>query len=193
MGGGGEVLVAHSSFLSCFCDPYCYSSQMVFSALQAAFHFPDGAGPLPLGRHFQILNTLDADGGFLVHALLSHAVQAGQPVVLFSCTHPWSHYANIGRKLGVPLAAAKEKGDVTLVDAEQASPKELTEPFLVDRLFQEVSQHVLKYSSSPRPVCLILDNVDNLLDLGATPDVFTQFIDACIDLTNQVGGGRKRD
>ncbi|RKP15082.1 hypothetical protein BJ684DRAFT_14632 [Piptocephalis cylindrospora] len=156
--------------------------------VKVAFHFPDGQGPLPQGRHFQILNTLHADGGFLVHALLAHAVQAGQPTVLFSCTHPWSHYANIGRKLTVPLVSAQEKGDLVLVDGRAAHIQDMSGSIAIDQLFQEFSQRILSQKASSKPPCLILDDVDTLLDLGTSPESLCELLDACVSLMNQVNG-----
>ncbi|RKP22459.1 hypothetical protein SYNPS1DRAFT_31944 [Syncephalis pseudoplumigaleata] len=95
---------------------------MVYATLSTLLH-GDSEVP-PAGECHLITDSLEADGNFLLHHYVSAFLRAAtgstsssQPsVILISTSQIFSHYAAIGKKLGMNLVAAKAKGQLYFMD-----------------------------------------------------------------------------
>uniref|UniRef100_H9GKE9 Elongator complex protein 6 n=1 Tax=Anolis carolinensis TaxID=28377 RepID=H9GKE9_ANOCA len=61
------------------------------------------------------------DASFLVHHFLSFYLKAGCKVCFVAIVQSFSHYSFVAQKLGVSLAAAKEKGQLVFLEGLKAS------------------------------------------------------------------------
>ncbi|NXP41494.1 ELP6 protein, partial [Leiothrix lutea] len=65
---------------------------------------------------FTLLRDTRTDGSFLVHHFLSFYLRAGCKVCFVALLQSFSHYSVVAQKLGVSLAAAKERGQLVFLE-----------------------------------------------------------------------------
>ncbi|CAG8433848.1 9609_t:CDS:2 [Ambispora gerdemannii] len=70
----------------------------------------------PSGSSILIKDTIGAEGGFLIHHFLVNQLKAEKHAVLVSLAQTMQHYATIGRKLGINLQIAQQKGTFSYID-----------------------------------------------------------------------------
>ncbi|KAI9599589.1 hypothetical protein BDF19DRAFT_462272 [Syncephalis fuscata] len=95
---------------------------MVYTTLSTLL-YGDNELP-PVGECHLITDSLEADGNFLLHHYVAaflrastSTVAASRPQVVFMGTGQiFSHYAAIGKKLGINVVAAKSKGQLYFMD-----------------------------------------------------------------------------
>ncbi|CAG8481307.1 6139_t:CDS:2 [Funneliformis mosseae] len=88
---------------------------MGYASLDASLSFPDD-NLLPSKRSILITDTLSASGNFLIHHFIVNQVKSDKHVVLVGLSQIFNHYLTIGRKLGVNLTLATQKGAFSFID-----------------------------------------------------------------------------
>ncbi|KAF9577326.1 Elongator subunit elp6 [Lunasporangiospora selenospora] len=80
-------------------------------------HLPSSHAPLlPPGSYLSISDTQASDGNFLLHHFISNYIKADQNVLVVGLAGILVHYTMVGRKLGVNLVSARQKGQFHFVD-----------------------------------------------------------------------------
>ncbi|NXT13836.1 ELP6 protein, partial [Prunella fulvescens] len=144
---------------------------------------------------FTLLRDTRTDGSFLVHHFLSFYLRAGCKVCFVALLQSFSHYNIVAQKLGVSLAAAKERGQLVFLEGlkscldllfgeeeQQGQPSPLQ--FLsgsssdLRALFDFVRVSLADCGSWKGPV-LLVDDLSVLLGLGAAPVAVLDFIHYC--------------
>jgi len=127
------------------------------------------------------------NANFLVNAILSHALKRNAAVCLVLCHNTFSHYYNIGMRLGYNLLNLKEKGQVTLVEPMKIIASDITDICkdftnrmeiiipdvtsmghvdIAHKLFAFVKEKHDEAARFSESVVLIIDDINHLLDLG---------------------------
>nr|XP_060638723.1 elongator complex protein 6 [Anolis sagrei ordinatus] len=75
----------------------------------------------PEAGKLTLLCAAKTDASFLVHHFLSFYLKAGCKVCFVAMVQSFSHYNFVAQKLGVSLAAAKEKGQLVFLEGLKAS------------------------------------------------------------------------
>ncbi|NXR59836.1 ELP6 protein, partial [Rhadina sibilatrix] len=143
---------------------------------------------------FTLLRDTRTDGSFLVHHFLSFYLRAGCKVCFVALLQSFSHYNIVAQKLGVSLAAAKERGQLVFLEGlkscldllfgEEEQPGQPSPlQFLSSDLralfdFVRASLTPSGCDSWKGPV-LLLDDLGVLLSLGAAPVAVLDFIHYC--------------
>ncbi|NWT13076.1 ELP6 protein, partial [Vireo altiloquus] len=144
---------------------------------------------------FTLLRDTRTDGSFLVHHFLSFYLRAGCKVCFVALLQSFSHYSIVAQKLGVSLAAAKERGQLVFLEGlkscldlvfgeeeqpEQPSPLQFLSTSDLRALFDfvRVSLTPSDGDSWKGPV-LLVDDLSVLLSLGAAPVAVLDFIHYC--------------
>ncbi|RMB93831.1 hypothetical protein DUI87_29708 [Hirundo rustica rustica] len=134
-----------------------------------------GASPeSPDAGKFTLLRDTRTDGSFLVHHFLSFYLRAGCKVCFVALLQSFSHYNIVAQKLGVSLAAAKERGQLVFLEGLNGSASDLRALFD----FVRVSLTPAGRDSWKGPV-LLVDDLSVLLSLGAAPVAVLDFIHYC--------------
>ncbi|KAK2514044.1 Elp6 [Columba guinea] len=136
----------------------------------------DASPERPQPGKFTLLRDTRTDGSFLVHHFLSFYLRAGCKVCFVALLQSFSHYNIVAQKLGVSLAAAKERGQLVFLEGLRSC---------LDLLFGEEEEQPAQPSplqfisdSWKRPV-LLVDDLSVLLGLGAAPVAVLDFIHYC--------------
>ncbi|TRZ10753.1 hypothetical protein HGM15179_016347 [Zosterops borbonicus] len=157
-----------------------------------------GASPeRPDAGQFTLLRDTRTDGSFLVHHFLSFYLRAGCKVCFVALLQSFSHYSIVAHKLGVSLAAAKERGQLVFLEGlkscldllfgeeeqpGQPSPLQFLSGSCRDLRalfdFVRVSLAPAEGDSWKGPV-LLVDDLSVLLSLGAAPVAVLDFIHYC--------------
>ncbi|NWX61624.1 ELP6 protein, partial [Promerops cafer] len=144
---------------------------------------------------FTLLRDTRTDGSFLVHHFLSFYLRAGCKVCFVALLQSFSHYNIVAQKLGVSLAAAKERGQLVFLEGlkscldllfgeqeqpGQPSPLQFLSTSDLRALFDfvRVSLTPADRGSWKGPV-LLVDDLSVLLSLGAAPVAVLDFIHYC--------------
>ncbi|NXA86103.1 ELP6 protein, partial [Melanocharis versteri] len=144
---------------------------------------------------FTLLRDTRTDGSFLVHHFLSFYLRAGCKVCFVALLQSFSHYNIVAQKLGVSLAAAKERGQLVFLEGlkscldllfgeeeqpGQPSPLQFLSTSDLRALFDfvRVSLTPADGDSWKGPV-LLVDDLSVLLSLGAAPVAVLDFIHYC--------------
>ncbi|NXR32045.1 ELP6 protein, partial [Zosterops hypoxanthus] len=144
---------------------------------------------------FVLLRDTRTDGSFLVHHFLSFYLRAGCKVCFVALLQSFSHYSIVAHKLGVSLAAAKERGQLVFLEGlkscldllfgeeeqpGQPSPLQFLSCRDLRALFDfvRVSLAPAEGDSWKGPV-LLVDDLSVLLSLGAAPVAVLDFIHYC--------------
>ncbi|NXX26571.1 ELP6 protein, partial [Nicator chloris] len=144
---------------------------------------------------FTLLRDTRTDGSFLVHHFLSFYLRAGCKVCFVALLQSFSHYNIVAQKLGVSLAAAKERGQLVFLEGlkscldllfgEEEQPGQPSPlQFLSTRDLRALFEFV-RVSLTPteqeawRGPVLLLDDLSVLLSLGAAPVAVLDFIHYC--------------
>lgn len=131
------------------------------------------------------------NANFLVNATLSYVLKnMNAPVCLVLCHNTFSHYHNIGMRLGYNLLNLKEKGQVTIVEPMKIIASNVTDICkdfidkmetiipdaisvrhidIVHKLFvciKEKYEEVARFTHTQKSVVLIIDDINHFLDLG---------------------------
>ncbi|NWR45960.1 ELP6 protein, partial [Regulus satrapa] len=146
---------------------------------------------------FTLLRDTRTDGSFLVHHFLSFYLRAGCKVCFVALLQSFSHYNLVAQKLGVSLAAAKERGQLVFLEGltscldlffgeqeQRAQPSPLQ--FLsgssgeLRALLDFVRAALAPGEGEPwKGPVLLLDDLGVLLSLGAAPVAVLDFIHYC--------------
>ncbi|XP_041326156.1 elongator complex protein 6 [Pyrgilauda ruficollis] len=157
-----------------------------------------GASPeRPDAGKFTLLRDTQTDGSFLVHHFLSFYLRAGCKVCFVALLQSFSHYSIVAQKLGVSLAAAKERGQLVFLEGlkscldllfgekeqpGQPSPLQFLSGSACELRalfdFVRVSLSAAGGDSWKGPV-LLVDDLSVLLSLGAAPVAVLDFIHYC--------------
>ncbi|NXU18907.1 ELP6 protein, partial [Pardalotus punctatus] len=144
---------------------------------------------------FTLLRDSRTDGSFLVHHFLSFYLRAGCKVCFVALLQSFSHYNIVAQKLGVNLAAAKERGQLVFLEGlkscldlvfgeeeqpGQPSPLQFLSTSDLRALFDFVRLSLTPADgdSCTGPV-LLVDDLSVLLSLGAAPVAVLDFIHYC--------------
>ncbi|NWT97338.1 ELP6 protein, partial [Urocynchramus pylzowi] len=144
---------------------------------------------------FTLLRDTRTDGSFLVHHFLSFYLRAGCKVCFVALLQSFSHYNVVAQKLGVSLAAAKERGQLVFLEGlkscldllfgeeeqpGQPSPLQFLSTSDLRALFGFVRESLSAGGGDcwKGPV-LLLDDLSVLLSLGAAPVAVLDFIHYC--------------
>ncbi|CAG8782658.1 18918_t:CDS:2, partial [Racocetra persica] len=87
---------------------------MGYQTLDIALLFKNNL--VPLKSSILITDTLSAQGNFLIHHFIVNQLKADKHVVLVGLSQLFNHYLNIGKKLGVNLTSASQKGHFSFID-----------------------------------------------------------------------------
>nr|XP_021156378.1 elongator complex protein 6 [Columba livia] len=147
---------------------------------------------------FTLLRDTRTDGSFLVHHFLSFYLRAGCKVCFVALLQSFSHYNIVAQKLGVSLAAAKERGQLVFLEGlrscldllfgeeeeqpAQPSPLQFISGSASDlrALFDFVRTSLTPSDSdSWKGPVLLVDDLSVLLGLGAAPVAVLDFIHYC--------------
>ncbi|XP_013385640.1 elongator complex protein 6 [Lingula anatina] len=132
------------------------------------------------------ISSSQTDNGFLIHHFLSLYIRNGYNVCMVSFTQSFSHYNNVGQKLGVNITAARDNGTLIFIDGLKlineclfASPGDSggveKNPFSfvsdpkpdLKNLYDHIKQTITSFSShSTVPTLLLMDDLGILTDLG---------------------------
>ncbi|KAM4907527.1 elongator complex protein 6 [Sylvia borin] len=157
-----------------------------------------GASPeRPDAGQFTLLRDTRTDGSFLVHHFLSFYLRAGCKVCFVALLQSFSHYNIVAQKLGVSLAAAKERGQLVFLEGlkscldllfgEEEQPEQPSPLQFLSGSCRELRAlfDFVRASLAPAdghawkgPV-LLLDDLSLLLSLGAAPVAVLDFIHYC--------------
>lgn len=145
-----------------------------------------------------ITDSLNCDGGFLLHHWLSLYTKGLHPIVLVGIENGFTHYFNIGKKLGINLAEAHAKGlfsfinllsnpyswtdevtvegnpSITTISTQHSFTLEGGTPFY--DLYNHICQVANKHNGK---ICLIFDNINYLLHYAHSPLMVLEFIQYC--------------
>ncbi|NWI43799.1 ELP6 protein, partial [Picathartes gymnocephalus] len=144
---------------------------------------------------FTLLRDSRTDGSFLVHHFLSFYLRAGCKVCFVALLQSFSHYNIVAQKLGVSLAAAKERGQLVFLEGlkscldllfgeeeqpGQASPLQFLSTSDLRALFDFVRLSLAPGDAdSWKGPVVLLDDLSVLLSLGAAPVAVLDFIHYC--------------
>ncbi|NXO32808.1 ELP6 protein, partial [Cisticola juncidis] len=145
---------------------------------------------------FTLLRDTRTDGSFLVHHFLSFYLRAGCKVCFVALLQSFSHYSIVAQKLGVNLAAAKERGQLVFLEGlkscldllfgeeeqpEQPSPLQFLSGSAGDlqALFEFVRGSLAAPGDRGQGPVLLVDDLSVLLSLGAAPVAVLDFIHYC--------------
>ncbi|KFO33230.1 elongator complex protein 6 [Fukomys damarensis] len=145
-----------------------------------------------------LLCDAKTDGSFLVHHFLSFYLKANCKVCFVALVQSFSHYNIVGQKLGVSLTAARERGQLTFLEALKSSvdiffqtPVEPPQPlqFLREasaadlRPLYAFVREALKPGDggevTRKPPVLLVDDLSVLLSLGVGAVAVLDFIHYC--------------
>lgn len=139
------------------------------------------------GKIILIEEQHGTNANFLVNAILSHALKQMNVVCLVLCHNTFSHYHNIGMRLGYNLLALKEKGQVTVVEPmkivttniadirkDSVDKEKMIIPDagsaenidIAHRLFTCVREKYEEAAKFDESVVVIFDDINHLLDFG---------------------------
>lgn len=140
------------------------------------------------GKTILIEEQHGTNANFLVNAILLHSLKKmNAAVCLVLCHNTFSHYHNIGMKLGYNLLNLKEKGQITVVEPMKLVASNVTDMCkdfidrtetiipdvtsmehvdIVHRLFTCIKEKYEEAAMFSESVFLIIDDINNLLDLG---------------------------
>ncbi|XP_065686388.1 elongator complex protein 6 [Patagioenas fasciata] len=158
----------------------------------------DASPERPQPGKFTLLRDTRTDGSFLVHHFLSFYLRAGCKVCFVALLQSFSHYNIVAQKLGVSLAAAKERGQLVFLEGlrscldllfgeeeeqpGQPNPLQFISGSTSDlrALFDFVRTSLTPSDSdSWKGHVLLVDDLSVLLGLGATPVAVLDFIHYC--------------
>ncbi|PKC74686.1 hypothetical protein RhiirA1_529390 [Rhizophagus irregularis] len=88
---------------------------MGYASLDSSLSFPDNNLP-PNKKSILITDTLSASGNFLIHHFIVNQIKSDKHVILVGFSQIFNHYLTIGRKLGVNLTLANQKGLLSFID-----------------------------------------------------------------------------
>ncbi|NXN83621.1 ELP6 protein, partial [Bombycilla garrulus] len=144
---------------------------------------------------FTLLRDSRTDGSFLVHHFLSFYLRAGCKVCFVALLQSFSHYSIVAQKLGVSLAAAKERGQLVFLEGlkccldvlfgeeeqpEQPSPLQFLSSCELRALFDFVRLSLAPGErDSWRGPVLLVDDLSVLLSLGVAPVAVLDFMHYC--------------
>ncbi|XP_038611796.1 elongator complex protein 6 isoform X1 [Tachyglossus aculeatus] len=143
-----------------------------------------------------LLCDVKTDGSFLVHHFLSFYLRAGCKVCFVALLQSFSHYNIVAQKLGVSLAAAKERGQLVFFEGLKSTAGALSGseepshplPFIRggSRDLRPLSDFVRRAlmppddaTGSPSRPALLVDDLSVLLSLGLAPVAVLDFIHSC--------------
>lgn len=137
------------------------------------------------------------NANFLVNAILSHALKQTKAVCLVLCHNTFSHYHNVGMRLGYNLLTLKEKGQVTVAEPmkivaaniadmykDSVNQEELIIPDfastenidIAHRLFTCVRKKYDEAAKFNESVVFIFDDINHLLDFGLSVQDVMYFV-----------------
>lgn len=140
------------------------------------------------GKTILIEEQHGTNANFLVNAILSHALKKiNAAVCLVLCHNTFSHYHNIGMKLGYNLHDLKEKGQITVVEPIKIIASDITDMCtdfidktetiipnvtfmghidIIHSLFAYVEEKYKEAARFTESVVLIIDDINHFFDLG---------------------------
>ncbi|XP_053114725.1 elongator complex protein 6 [Hemicordylus capensis] len=155
-----------------------------------------------------LLCATKTDASFLVHHFLSFYLKAGCKVCFVAIVQSFSHYSIVAQKLGVGLAAAKERGQLVFLEGLKSSCDLLMSgqqqpagpsPFQfisgdgsnLKALYEFVRTALCPAAGDSSWKCpvLIVDSLSVLLSLGLRPVDVLDFIHYCrVTVNSQLKG-----
>ncbi|KAL0108847.1 hypothetical protein PUN28_014160 [Cardiocondyla obscurior] len=140
------------------------------------------------GKTILIEEQHGTNANFLINAILSHGLKrTNAAVCLILCHNTFSHYHNIGMRLGYNLINLKEKGQVTVVEPMKLVASNVTDisknfideteviiPYstsvkhmdIVHKLFAHVKEKYEEAAKFTESVIIIIDDINNFSNLG---------------------------
>lgn len=144
-----------------------------------------------------LLCDAKTDGSFLVHHFLSFYLKANCKVCFVALVQSFSHYNIVGQKLGVSLTAARERGQLVVLEGLKSAvdvffrPREEPHPlqFLREASAGDLQPLYTFVRDALEPVdggeaawrcpVLLVDDLSVLLSLGAGPVAVLDFVHYC--------------
>ncbi|XDA86627.1 hypothetical protein R6Z07F_016364 [Ovis aries] len=144
-----------------------------------------------------LLCDAKTDGSFLVHHFLSFYLKANCKVCLVALIQSFSHYNIVGQKLGVSLTAARERGQLVVLEGLKSGvdvffrPREEPHPLQFLReanagdlqplyaFVRDALQPVDSGEAAWRCPVLLVDDLSVLLSLGVGPVAVLDFVHYC--------------
>lgn len=151
------------------------------------------------GGMILVSETATASANGLVSHFLSWGISNNHPVCFVTLQQTWSHYCNIGNKLGVNLRQHAEKGHVKVIEGLKMTSE------VLDGVVEDISDHPFGFlmENCKYPLknlyclikdtvklwkekyfLLIVDSITSLLSLGVTTKDLDIFIQYCSSLIN---------
>lgn len=140
------------------------------------------------GKTILIEEQHGTNANFLVNAILSHALKKKNAAVcLVLCHNTFSHYHNIGMKLGYNLHDLKKKGQITVVEPIKITANNVTDMCknfinrtetiipdvtsmehvdIIHSLFACIKEKYEEAARFTESVVLIIDDINHFFDLG---------------------------
>ncbi|CAG8465518.1 12698_t:CDS:2 [Dentiscutata erythropus] len=176
---------------------------MGYQTLDVALSFKNNLTPLK--SSILITDTLSAQGNFLVHHFIVNQIKADKHVILVGLAQIFNHYLNIGRKLGVNLTVASQKGQFSFIDgltsltinSSTSFPTSMITPLSITNCTKETLLNfysVIKkiitthHASTNSNVLLIFDDLSVLVYSGFKVCDVLEFWGACRVLIEKYDG-----
>ncbi|RIA88228.1 hypothetical protein C1645_775563 [Glomus cerebriforme] len=179
---------------------------MGYASLDSSLSFSDNNLP-PNKKSILITDTLSASGNFLIHHFIVNQIKSDKHVVLVGFSQIFNHYLIIGRKLGVNLTLASQKGLFSFIDgltslysqtdSKQTSvltPNSLSDsPISKESLqnFYKIIKQIIetRHSSiNDSRICLIFDDLSVLIYSGFNIKDILEFVKACRMMIEKYNG-----
>lgn len=125
----------------------------------------------------EVLLVLDegSDSGFLIHHFISCFLKQSLPVCSVSTSQTFTHYAQVGTKIGVNLEKACIDGSIQHISLMSEFLQHYLEPskggWSAKHIYQSVKKEITKLMKSCTTALLVIDDISVLSSLLPTSDV----------------------
>ena len=129
-----------------------------------------------------------SNGNFVLSCIIAEQIKKDCGICLMTLHNTFEHYHHVGTKLGYNLQQLEEKGSVQKIDVLQllSSSFNTSESYLlknsediVNSLFLMIKEKLEKLMETKKMVCLVIDDVSDILSLGVPVKDVLSFLQYC--------------
>lgn len=136
-----------------------------------------------------------ADATFILASVMSKCISENKNICLVTLHNTFSHYQNIGRRLGFDLSKHTQENHFQLVDPlndiveDLFSINETNKYYSVDpkiiakKLFSQIYNQTEPLLVNNEHCCVIIDDLSHLIDLGLDLKLLSHFVQHLVDFT----------
>lgn len=124
-----------------------------------------------------VRESTGTDGSFLISSIIGQQLKASQSKIVLACVHhAYSHYQNIGMRIGFNLNQVRERGRLKVIDLlNMIYEEELQlDDHLVEYMFDRIEKNLADVPEA-EDCCLILDDISLLRIPSENDDLLIRF------------------